>query len=95
MDIDIGTGDTENIKLICHRYLETAIIPMVPNQCGLIQLHMTPEQICAQFPIGIVETICESDFDNYKSQPFIEHSRLLVFSYRDGFQNFVGPTRDY
>ena len=86
IELDFGTGNTSLINTICNRYLNELILPEIPVQTGVIQLGLSPGHICAQFPPGIVMETME--FDNKKY-------RIMTLTYKDGFQIFTGPTRDY
>jgi hypothetical protein len=86
LELDFGTGNTAIINMICNRYLDELILPEVPEQKGLIQLGLSPGQICAQFPPGIVYETKEFESKKYC---------IITLTYKDGFQIFTGPTRDY
>jgi hypothetical protein len=86
MEIDIGTGDVDSIAMICDRFLRETIIPECPLQGPSLKMGLTPIQTASQFPPGVISIVPE-----YEDQ----HWRVQTLTYKDGFQIFTGPTRDY
>jgi putative nucleotidyltransferase with HDIG domain len=86
--LDYGSGSVEELLTIARRFLDTTVLPPTPTQVPLLHLinQFGEDGVKGQFPDGVIQTHVE--FEN-------EKIKVLTFTYKDGFQVFNGPTRDY